>query len=255
MKKTSNTLASIAIFILIVGFLGIAENRLTEKYYKVEQKIEATDTTKVTTETDTMTVEGQEIDITNREQLLDQVDSVFAFIDKKTLNRYNKMFAKKTFDRKRFYYKRVYFNLFIEDGYTPLEAFILSEIPSVESSFTNGAKSSVGAGGQWQLMPSTARGYGIKVTKAKDERTDPIFAYVAGERYIRNLKKTAKGDIVRMLYGYNGGPGRALKGAKLPMETRHFAIKIYASILRFERNPQFKNNRDGSRFESYDYPL
>lgn len=249
MKLTSNMLASITILILIVGFLGIAESKISDNH--------DTDTVaynEANTDT-TQEKESQMFDITNREQLLDQVDSVFAFVNKKTLNRYNKMFSQKTFDRKRFYYKRVYFNLFIEDGYTPLEAFILSEIPSVESSFTNSAKSHVGAGGQWQLMPGTARGYGIKVSKSKDERRDPILSYVASERYIRNLKKTAKGDIVRMLYGYNGGPGKALKNARLPLETRHFAIKIYASILRFERNPQFASERDGSRFHSYDYPI
>jgi hypothetical protein len=170
------------------------------------------------------------------EVLLELADSVFSNINKELVDTYVERFEKQNYEERREKYKTIYFNMFIDDGYSPLEAFVFSEIPSVESSYLSHVKSPAGAGGQWQLMPSTARGYGLTVSQSVDERTDPLLAYEASERYIRNLKKTANGNIVRILYGYNGGPGRALKGARIPLETRHFAAKVYASLIRFEQD-------------------
>lgn len=166
--------------------------------------------------------------------LLALADSVFQDIDRDLVEMYVQRFEKKNYEERRSKYKSMYFHMFIEDGHTPLEAFIFSEIPSVESSYLSHVQSPAGAGGQWQLMPSTARGYGLTVSRKTDERKNPMLAYEASERYISNLKKSADGDIVRVLYGYNGGPARALSGARLPLETRHFVAKIYASLLRFE---------------------
>jgi membrane-bound lytic murein transglycosylase D len=47
----------------------------------------------------------------------------------------------------------------------------LKYIPVVESGFTN-ATSHAGAAGYWQLMPETARGLGLTVNDAVDERLD-----------------------------------------------------------------------------------
>jgi hypothetical protein len=166
--------------------------------------------------------------------LLDLADSVFQHINKDIVDRYVIRFERETYTERRSMFKKIYYDLFIKDGYSPLEAFIFSEIPSVESAYRSNVKSSAGAVGQWQLMPATARGYGLTVSGNIDERKNPLLAYQASEKYIRNLKKSARGNIVRILYGYNGGPGKALFDAQPPLETRHFVAKIYASLIRFE---------------------
>lgn len=173
---------------------------------------------------------------TEPEALLRLTDSVFGNISKELVNTYVNRFEKMDYEERREKYKTIYYNMFVDDGYSHLEAFVFSEIPSVESSYLSHVKSPAGAGGQWQLMPPTARGYGLTVSQNIDEREDPLLAYKASEQYIRNLKKTTNGDIVRILYGYNGGPRRSLRGARIPLETRHFAAKIYASLIRFEQN-------------------
>jgi len=51
----------------------------------------------------------------------------------------------------------------------------LTRMPFVESMFQTRARSKVGAGGIWQMMPNTARAY-VKVGMEIDERYDPLLA-------------------------------------------------------------------------------
>jgi hypothetical protein len=59
-------------------------------------------------------------------------------------------------------------------------------VPLVESGLCEGT-SKRGAGGLWQFMPGTARTYGLKVGKGKDERMDIRKATVAACKYIKEL--------------------------------------------------------------------
>lgn len=60
-------------------------------------------------------------------------------------------------------------------------------IPLLESGFDIHCKSPKGAAGPWQFMPGTAREYGLKVNKSKDERLNIRKSTVAACRYLKEL--------------------------------------------------------------------
>ena len=63
--------------------------------------------------------------------------------------------------------------------------------------------SSRGAAGLWQLMPSTARAYGI----TPSERLDVEKSTRAAARYIRHLLDEFHGDLLWTVAAYNAGGG------------------------------------------------
>ena len=62
---------------------------------------------------------------------------------------------------------------------------VLTRMAFVESMFQEGARSKVGAGGIWQLMPATARSY-LSIGPEVDERYDPLTAADAAARILRD---------------------------------------------------------------------
>ncbi len=92
-----------------------------------------------------------------------------------------------------------------------------------ESSFKLRATSNKGASGLMQLMPATARRFGV--TKIYD----PAQNIDAGVRYMRWLLDTFDGDVILALAGYNAGEGAVMKyGNSVPpyRETREYVRRI-----------------------------
>jgi hypothetical protein len=100
------------------------------------------------------------------------------------------------------------------------------------------------ARGLWQLIPTTAREYGLTVTSNKDERVQVEQSTHAAARYLSDLYQKF-GDWPLALAGYNAGPEavqRALQRGHattfsqisaarlLPEETRNYVSAVLSAI-------------------------
>lgn len=122
----------------------------------------------------------------------------------------------------------------------------LKYLAVIESKLQTGAVSWAGAVGPWQFMPETARGYGLKITKSKDERRDYFKSTHAAAKYLKYLFNEF-GDWLLVIAAYNGGPGNvysAIKKSKsrnfwdlqyhLPAESRNHVKKFIGTHYIFE---------------------
>ena len=94
-----------------------------------------------------------------------------------------------------------------------------------ESSFKLKATSYKGASGLMQLMPATARRFGVTDIYEPKQNID------AGVKYMRWLLDTFGGDVVLALAGYNAGEGAVWKyGNQVPpyRETQEYVRRITA---------------------------
>ena len=92
-----------------------------------------------------------------------------------------------------------------------------------ESAYNSGAVSPVGAGGLMQLMPATARRFGVT------NRYDPKQSIDGGTHYLQWLLKKFKGNIRLAVAGYNAGEGAVMKyNYTIPpyKETQNYVKKV-----------------------------
>ncbi len=126
-------------------------------------------------------------------------------------------------------------------------------IAEVESGFNPRAKSPAGAAGLFQLMPATARQYGLR-TWPRDQRLSAEESARAAARHLRYLYGRFK-DWPLALAAYNAGEGTVQRAigksedatfdsilARLPAETQMYVPRIEAVILSRE-GAQLKNLR------------
>lgn len=118
-------------------------------------------------------------------------------------------------------------------------------IAEVESSFDPRASSPQGAAGLFQLMPATARQYGLR-TWPLDERLQPEESSRAAAKYLQHLHRQFK-DWRLVLAAYNAGEGAVEKllaknrarsfdaiATRLPAETQMYVPRVEATLLRRE---------------------
>lgn len=87
---------------------------------------------------------------------------------------------------------------------------IVSLVPFIESAYWNYAISNAGAVGMWQIMPATARAFGVKkIKKLQNEK-------IATRTAIKILKHNYEllGDWTLAINAYHSGVGRLLKASK-----------------------------------------
>ena len=110
--------------------------------------------------------------------------------------------------------------IFLEYG-LPIE---LTRMIFVESMFNPQAKSKVGAYGLWQIMPNTAKLYGLNVDENIDERADPQRAtHVAAQLLAENYRLLQSWPLA--INAYNSGPA-TLQSAMRQLGTRDIATII-----------------------------
>lgn len=90
----------------------------------------------------------------------------------------------------------------------------LGELCLIESGCTNDPISPAGARGMWQLMPNTARQYGMTVNPYVDERSDPDLSLIVAAKMLRDCYKRT-GDWTLAAAAYNCGAGNILKQLRL----------------------------------------
>jgi hypothetical protein len=107
-----------------------------------------------------------------------------------------------------------------------VSADLIRAVIAVESEFDQWAVSSKGARGLMQLMPATARRFGVR--DAFDARAN-IFA---GTQYLRILLDMFSGDVALALAAYNAGENAVLRYGGIPpyRETRGYVAKVQALL-------------------------
>jgi soluble lytic murein transglycosylase-like protein len=100
---------------------------------------------------------------------------------------------------------------------------LVHAVITAESSYNPDAISKAGAVGLMQLMPETAKQYGVS------NRRDPKQSIYGGSRYLNYLLKLFNNDLVLALAAYNAGEGAVKKyGNKIPpyKETQNYVNKV-----------------------------
>lgn len=118
-------------------------------------------------------------------------------------------------------------------------------VAEVESAFNPKARSPAGAAGLFQLMPATARRFGLS-RWPRDQRYQPDPSARAAAQYLRTLHARF-GDWPLALAAYNAGEGTVQKlldryhahsfdriAPHLPAETQMYVPRIEATVLRRE---------------------
>jgi membrane-bound lytic murein transglycosylase D len=119
-------------------------------------------------------------------------------------------------------------------------------VAEVESGFNPKACSPVGAAGLFQLMPATAKRFGLRTSWLRDQRYQPEPSTKAAAQYLKQLHKEF-GDWRLALAAYNAGEGTVQKlldrhkarsfdgiATHLPAETQMFVPKVEATVWRRE---------------------
>lgn len=118
---------------------------------------------------------------------------------------------------------------------TGVDAALLHAVISVESGYRERAVSAKGASGLMQLMPATARRYGLV------NQQDPAENIRAGARYLRDLLALFDNDIELALAAYNAGENAVLRfGRRIPPygETKRYVPLVMAHYQRISATPR-----------------
>jgi membrane-bound lytic murein transglycosylase D len=106
----------------------------------------------------------------------------------------------------------------------------LDAIAFVESGYCPTAESREGAAGLWQLMPATARAYGLAVTPAYDERRSLEKATGVAAHYLRDLRERF-GSWELALAAYDMGYGRLLRRMRALSTNDYWALSRTQGVL------------------------
>jgi membrane-bound lytic murein transglycosylase D len=137
----------------------------------------------------------------------------------------------------------------IERRGLPLE---LALLPIVESAYDPFAYSHGRAAGLWQMIPGTARRFGVTQNWWYDGRRDVVDSTRAALDYLEYLHKLNDGDWLNAIASYNSGEGNVLRSVKrnrkagkpidfwnlkLPRETSMYVPKLLA-LVDIVENPE-----------------
>lgn len=108
---------------------------------------------------------------------------------------------------------------------------LLHAVITVESGYSPRAVSRKGACGLMQLMPGTARRYGV------EDALDPVQNLHGGTRYLRDMLTLFDNDVSLALAAYNAGETSVMKyGRRIPpfRETTSYVPKVLAVYKKYQ---------------------
>jgi soluble lytic murein transglycosylase-like protein len=123
-------------------------------------------------------------------------------------------------------YGQIIYDIAIRHSINP---HLVAALIHVESAFNARAVSPAGARGLMQLLPETARRFGL--SKKKD-LFDPKKNLEAGVRYLQWLANRFGGDAEKILAAYNAGEGAVERFGGIPpyQETQSYVQKIFGLL-------------------------
>lgn len=112
-----------------------------------------------------------------------------------------------------------------------VEAALVHAVVSAESGYNPAAVSRTGARGLMQLMPETAKRYGVR------NIMDPVENVYAGVRYLRDLLLMFNGNLELAIAAYNAGENAVIRnGNRVPpyAETLQYVPKVLGFYRKFQ---------------------
>ena len=113
---------------------------------------------------------------------------------------------------------------------TRLDAALIHAVISAESGYNPFARSRKGAAGLMQLMPETAKRYGVK------NRLDPVQNISGGARYLRDLIRMFNNDVQLAVAAYNAGESAVVRaGNRIPpyQETMTYVPRVMSYYRKY----------------------
>jgi soluble lytic murein transglycosylase-like protein len=123
-------------------------------------------------------------------------------------------------------YGQIIYDIAIRHSINP---HLVAALIHVESAFNARAVSPKGAYGLMQLLPETARRFGLN---KKKDLFDPRKNLEAGVRYLKWLTNRFDGDAQKILAAYNAGEGAVQRFGGIPpyQETQNYVSKIFGLL-------------------------
>jgi soluble lytic murein transglycosylase-like protein len=123
-------------------------------------------------------------------------------------------------------YGQIIYDIAIRHSINP---HLVAALIHVESAFNARAVSPAGARGLMQLLPETARRFGLN---KKKDLFDPKKNLEAGVRYLQWLANRFGGDAEKILAAYNAGEGAVERFGGVPpyQETQSYVQKIFGLL-------------------------
>jgi soluble lytic murein transglycosylase-like protein len=123
-------------------------------------------------------------------------------------------------------YGQIIYDIAIRHSINP---HLVAALIHVESAFNARAVSPAGARGLMQLLPETARRFGLN---KKKDLFDPKKNLEAGVRYLQWLANRFGGDAEKILAAYNAGEGAVERFGGIPpyQETQSYVQKIFGLL-------------------------